>query len=70
MTATHDDNATTWHDLADPAWRATGAGCPHGDRLTATDRQADWHQSSRLLTGCERMVLYLCNLASPAGRAR
>ena len=37
MTATHDDNATTWHDLADPAWRATGAGCPHGDRLTATD---------------------------------
>ena len=27
MTTTHDDNATTWHDLADPAWRATGAGC-------------------------------------------
>src|SRR5258705_14018922 len=47
---------------------ALGRGVPHetGGRRPP----ADCHQSSRLLPGCERTFRCLCNLASPAGRAR
>ena len=47
--------------------KRAGCGQELSHRRATVDRQADWHQSSRLLTGCQHILLSLCNLASPAG---
>ena len=40
---------------------------PSRRRAEESDRQADWHQSFRLITGCQPILLCLCNLAGPVG---